>query len=57
MDYATYFSTTLINTDKNAELFGKKIPIECLCKINNISPHEMIVSLKVKKEYQKLTLK
>ena len=57
MDYATYFSTTLINTDKNVELFGKKIPIECLCKINDISPHEMIVSLKVKKEYQKLTLK
>ena len=57
MDYATYFSTTLIDINKNVELFGKKIPIESLCKINNISPHEIIVSLKVKKEYKKLTLK
>ena len=57
MDYATYFSTNLIDINKEVELFGKKIPIESLCKINDISPHEIIVSLKVKKEYHKLTLK
>ena len=57
MDYATYFSTNLIDINNEVELFGKKIPMESLCKINDISPHEIIVSLKVKKEYHKLTLK
>ena len=51
MDYATYFSKQ--NIDKNAEieLFGKKVPIEILCKTNNISAHEILVNLKVNKKY------
>ena len=41
------------NIDKNEEieLFGKKVPIESLCKTNNISAHELLVNLKVNKKY------
>lgn len=57
MDYSTYFSTKKININKEVELFGNKIPIEVISKINNITPHQMIVLLSVNKKYYKLSIK
>ena len=51
MDYATYFSKQNIDKNEEIELFGKKVPIESLCKTNNISAHELLVNLKVNKKY------
>lgn len=58
MDYSTYFSKKdYSKSDEYIELFGKNIPLESICKVNKIDPHEILVRLKVKKEYHKLTLK
>ena len=51
MDYSTYFSSKSIDKNSEIELFGKKVPIESLCAMNNIAPHEMLVNLKVNKQY------
>lgn len=51
MDYSTFFSKKIIDKKKEIELIGKKVPIETLCKYNNISAHEMLVNLKVNKKY------
>ena len=56
MDYSTYFSKKSINMDEMIELFGKNIPLEAICKENNIDPHEVLVRLKVKKKYLKTTI-
>lgn len=53
MDYATYFSTKLIKSDEIIEIFGKKVPLESLAYQNKCSLHEMIVNLKVNKQYIK----
>ncbi len=57
MDYSSYFSKQMISNEEKVELFGKNIPLESLCKANGIDPHEILVRLKVKKEYHKITLK
>lgn len=51
MDYSTYFSNKKIDKNEEIELFGKKVPVEILAKTNNISCHELLVNLKVNKEY------
>ena len=51
MDYSTYFSKKCIDKNKEIELFGKKVPIEMLLKMNNASAHELLVNLKVDKKY------
>ena len=51
MDYSTYFSNKNIDINEEIELFGKKVPIEILAKINNISAHEILVNLKINKKY------
>ena len=56
MDYSTYFSVTNIDKIKELELFGKKVPIESLCRINNISAHEVLVNLKVNKKYYQIKI-
>ena len=56
MDYSTYFSLKNIDKSEEIELFGKKVPIEILCKINNISAHEVLVNLKVIKKYSKIKI-
>lgn len=57
MDYSSYFSKQFIDLQEEVELFGKNIPLESLCQINDIDPHEILVRLKVRKEYHKITLK
>ena len=56
MDYSTYFCKKSISNDEIIELFGKNVPLEIVCKENNIDPHEILVKLKVKKNYIKKTL-
>ena len=51
MDYSTYFSNKYIDKNEEIELFGKKVPIEILAKINNVSAHELLVNLKVNRKY------
>ena len=51
MDYSTYFCDKKIDENEEIELIGKKVPIELLSQINNISSHEILVNLKVNRQY------
>ena len=51
MDYSTYFSYKNIDKNEEVELIGKKVPIEILANMNDVSSHELLVNLKVNKKY------
>lgn len=53
MDYSTYFSNKLLDSNQEIELLGKHINIEQLCSINNLKPHELLVKLKINIIYEK----
>lgn len=56
MDYSTYFCKKSIDENEVIELFGKNIPIDMICKENQIDAHEVLVKLKVRKNYIKRTI-
>ena len=56
MDYSTYFCKKSIDENEKIELFGKNIPIDIICKENQIDAHEILVKLKVKKNFLKKTI-
>ena len=51
MDFSTFYFRKLLKTNDEIEIFGKKIPIESICKNNDVSAHELLVNLKVNKKY------
>lgn len=51
MDYSTYYSKNKKSENEIVELFGSHISIESIAKENNMSPHEIIIHLNVKKKY------
>ncbi len=57
MDYSTFFSNSYFDLNNEIEIFGHNVPIESLALLNKIDPHEIIVNLKTKKQYHKLTIK
>lgn len=57
MDYATFFSSYLIDINMEVELIGKKISLEELAFLNDIDCHELLIRFNTKKEYHKLSLK
>ena len=53
---STYFCKKSIDENEVIELFGKNIPIDMICKENQIDAHEVLVKLKVRKNYIKTTI-